>query len=76
MENQLSEADSLAISEDPQVAAFLNLYDRILTSDALHHLTAPELTRRRGLEGKFVRANGNTPQLERIYRRVPAFGTG
>jgi hypothetical protein len=39
---QLSEADALAIAEDSQVAAFLNLYDRVLTSETLHHLTVEE----------------------------------
>ncbi|MGA8027654.1 MAG: hypothetical protein WB992_10955 [Bryobacteraceae bacterium] len=63
----LSEADELAIREDSRVAAFLNLYDRVLTADTLHHLTVEERSLHRGLEGKFLRANGNTFQLEKIY---------
>jgi hypothetical protein len=36
---QLSEADTLAISEDSRVEAFLKLYDRVLTPGTLHRLT-------------------------------------
>ena len=64
---QLSQADALAISEDYRVAAFLNLYDRVLTADSLHHLTVEERSRHRSLDGKFIRATGETPQLEKIY---------
>ncbi len=64
---RLSEADALAIREDPRVAAFLNLYDRVLTADALHRITADERSLHRQLEGKFIRAAGNTPQLEKVY---------
>lgn len=63
----LSEADALAITEDSRVGAFLNLYDCVLTADALHHLTSEERSRHRHLEGKFIRAPGNTPQLEKVY---------
>jgi len=64
---RLSEADALAIGEDPRIAAFLNLYDRVLTANALHHLTAEDRSLHRHFEGKFVRAAGNTPQLEKVY---------
>lgn len=39
---QLSEADALAITENPRVAAFLNLYDRVLVAETLQHLTSQE----------------------------------
>ncbi len=65
--HELSEEDALAITEDPRVAAFLNLYDRALTSGTLHHATAADRSLQQDLEGKFIRAIGNTPQLERIY---------
>jgi hypothetical protein len=64
---RLSEGDALAISEDSRVAAFLKLYDRVLTADTLHHLTVEECALHRQLERKFVRAPGNTPHLEKIY---------
>jgi hypothetical protein len=63
----LNEADVLAIQEDFRVSAFLNLYGRVLTTDGLHSLTTEERLLHRRLEGKFIRASGNTPQLERIY---------
>jgi hypothetical protein len=65
--NRLSDADALAIREDSRVAAFLNLYDRVLTSDTLHQITMEERSRHRELEGKFIQATGTTPQLEKIY---------
>ena len=64
---QLSETDALAIGEDHRVAAFLNVYDRVLIADNLHHLTDHERSIQQQLEGKFIRAIGTTPQLEKIY---------
>jgi len=64
---RLSETDALAIREDSRVAAFLKLYDRVLTDKTLYHLTADERSLHRRLEGKFIRAAGNTPQLEKVY---------
>lgn len=64
---QLSEADELAIRDHPRIAAFLNLYDRLLVSGEICRLTREDRALHARLDGKFVRAPGDTPELEKIY---------
>ncbi len=66
-QENLSEQGARAIREDPQIAGFLKLYDRVLLSDRVYHLTPEDLRFVDQLEGKFVRTEGATPALKKIY---------
>jgi hypothetical protein len=63
----LSEEDILAITEDPRISGFLQLYGRVLTSGGIHRLTDEDHALHRQLEGSIIRTEGETPTLQRMY---------